>query len=98
MTARISLTPERTAEKVAKWDFVSPAIRRARVVFPEPGGPQKIMEKRRSSSMALRSSPPLSRTWDWPTYSSRVSGRIRSARGRALLNRSSEESMRSVKP
>ena len=98
MTPRISFTPESTAEKVAKLDFVSPAMMRARVVFPEPGGPQKIMEKTWSSSIALRSSPPFSRMWDWPTYSSSVSGRIRSARGRALFIRSSEESIRSMKP
>ena len=49
--------------------------------FPQPGGPQKIMD-----GISLASSKVLKRllfpsTWDWPTYSDKVLGRILSARG-----------------
>ena len=39
-----------TALKSMKLAWVRPAMMRARVVFPTPGGPQKIMEEMRSSS------------------------------------------------
>ena len=45
ITARISLIPLVTAEKSIKAAFVRLAMILARVVFPTPGGPQKIMEE-----------------------------------------------------
>ena len=50
------------------------AITRARVVFPTPGGPQKIMEEIWSPSMRRRRTFPGPSRWDWPTTSSSVSG------------------------
>ena len=45
MTSFISLIPLVTALKLINSDFVFPAIMLARVVFPTPGGPQKIIEE-----------------------------------------------------
>ena len=45
ITALISLMPLVTALKLMKLDFVFPAMIRANVVLPTPGGPQKIMEE-----------------------------------------------------
>ncbi len=42
----------------------------------------KINECRRSLSIARRNGLPSPSTWGWPMYSSRLRGRIRSARGR----------------
>ena len=44
MTSLISLIPLVTALKSTKFACVLPAIRRASVVLPTPGGPQKIMD------------------------------------------------------
>ena len=52
----------------------------ARVVLPTPGGPQKIMEAG-SSFDRMRSGLPGAEECSWPTYSSRVRGRMRSASG-----------------
>ncbi len=57
---------------------------RARVVFPLPGGPEKITEGKRSASIARRKSFPGPRICSWPTNSSRERGRIRVASGAAL--------------
>src|SRR5213593_5276927 len=54
---------------------------RARVVFPEPGGPQKIMEPTAPRSIASRSGFPAARRCCWPTNSSSARGRIRAASG-----------------
>ncbi len=81
ITARISLTPESTAEKCTKWARVSPAMMRARVVLPHPGGPHRIMEKTRSVRTACRMSPPSPTRRAWPTNSSSRRGRMRSASG-----------------
>ncbi len=81
MTALISLIPLVTAEKSMKLDLVRWAMILARVVFPTPGGPQKIMEEIRSLSMRRRRTFPGPRRWVCPTYSSSVSGRSRAARG-----------------
>jgi hypothetical protein len=51
------LIPEVTAEKGTKWDDVSDAITRARVVFPLPGGPQKMSDGTRSAAIARRRNP-----------------------------------------
>ncbi len=52
MTSRISLTPERTAENAMKRAPATEAISEARVVLPEPGGPQRIIECSWPVSMA----------------------------------------------
>ena len=60
---------------------VTVAMMRASVVFPVPGGPQKISEGTRSAAMARRRNPPGPTTFSWPATSSRVRGRMRSASG-----------------
>ena len=52
ITARISLMPASTALKATNRDFVTAAITRASVVFPVPGGPQRMIDCRVSRSMA----------------------------------------------
>src|SRR6266702_2258677 len=49
-TWRISLTPASTAEKGTKRAPATWAMRKATVVLPVPGGPQRIIECRRPSS------------------------------------------------
>ena len=83
MTSRISFTPESTAESEKKQALACVATSRPRVVFPVPGGPQKIIEWARPASIAARSGLPGPRMCSWPMNSSRVRGRMRSARGRA---------------
>ena len=68
--SRISFIPERMAEKKMKWDLVALAMTLARVVLPEPGGPQKIREESWSLSIIFRSSLPSPRRCSWPKYSS----------------------------
>src|SRR6266852_2081701 len=81
MTSLISLMPVRTALKETNSELVRRAIRRASVVFPQPGGPQKSMEPRLSFSICTRSDLPGPRSFSWPMNSSRVRGRMRSASG-----------------
>src|SRR5207253_11196524 len=57
------------------------AIMRASVVFPDPGGPQRIIDGMRSLAMALRRKRPSPNTSSRPTTSSIVFGRNRSASG-----------------
>src|SRR5206468_2134294 len=80
-TWRISLTPASTAEKGTKRAPATWAMRKASVVLPVPGGPQRIMECRRPSSSARRRTFPGPIRCCWPTTSSRPRGRIRSASG-----------------
>src|SRR6266542_621858 len=80
-TWRISLTPASTAEKGTKRAPATWAMRKATVVLPVPGGPQRIIECRRPSSSARRSTLPGPIRCCWPTTSSRLRGRIRSASG-----------------
>jgi hypothetical protein len=54
----MSFTPDVTAENGTKRAFELLAIRRAMVVFPVPGGPQRIMDPTRSSSIAFLSGVP----------------------------------------
>src|SRR5918995_3241698 len=54
---------------------------RASVVLPLPGGPYRIIELTRSSSIASGSAEPLPRMCSWPTKSSSRWGRSRSASG-----------------
>ncbi len=79
-----SATPEVTAENWTKWERERRAIMRANVVFPEPGGPQKIRETSLSSSSIFRKIFPFPTICSCPTNSSNVWGRIRSARGARL--------------
>ena len=73
-----------TALKSMKLAWVRPAMMRARVVFPTPGGPQKIMEEMRSWSINCRKIFPSPKRCSCPTNSSRVRGRIRLANGRSI--------------
>ena len=57
------------------------AMIRASVVFPEPGGPQKISDGTRPSSIARRRNPLAPTRSSCPTISSSVEGRTRSASG-----------------
>ncbi len=60
---------------------VVPAMSRASVVLPVPGGPQRITDDSRSASIRARSGRPGPSRWSWPTTSSSVAGRRRSASG-----------------
>src|SRR6266446_807964 len=80
-TWRISLTPASTAEKGTKRAPATWAMRKASVVLPVPGGPQRIMEWSCPSSSARRRTLPGPIRCCWPTTSSRVRGRMRSASG-----------------
>jgi len=87
--SRMSFTPADTADIWTKAAFVAPASSRARVVFPVPGGPQRMSEGRAPPSTARRSRRPGPVRCSWPTSSSREAGRIRSASGpRADVSRS----------
>ncbi len=69
---------------------VAEAITRASVVFPVPGGPQRMREGTWSVSIASRSSVLGPRMWRCPTTSSSVRGRILSARGTTRGSRAAE--------
>jgi hypothetical protein len=81
MSALMSLIPVLVAEKVTNRALVVRAMIRASVVFPDPGGPQKIIDGMRSASMALRRNRPGASRSSRPTISSRERGRNRSASG-----------------
>src|SRR5919204_593109 len=87
-TPRTSATLADTAESSSNSAPVTPATMRASVVFPLPGGPYRIVEPTRSSSIASRSADPSPRTWRWPTNSSSVFGRSRRASGATAGSRS----------
>ena len=54
---------------------------RASVVLPVPGGPHRMIDCSRSRSIASRSGLPGASSSSWPTNSSNVRGRMRSASG-----------------
>ena len=81
MTILMSLMPAITALKGTNRARVASAMMRASVVLPVPGGPQRTSEWSRSRSTASRSGVPGPRSASWPTSSSSVRGRIRSASG-----------------
>src|SRR5260370_42329989 len=81
MTSRRSFTPDSTGEIDLKTDAVCSATSRARVVLPLPGGPQRIIECRVPEAAIWVSSLPGPSKCSWPTASSSVRGRIRSASG-----------------
>ncbi len=81
ITSRISLMPASTALNDTNRALVVSAMMRASVVFPVPGGPQRMIDCRRSRSIASRSGRPGASSSSWPTNSSNVRGRMRSASG-----------------
>src|SRR5438128_4777321 len=82
MAARRSFTPEKTADRAVKRAPVFSDNNRPNVVLPVPGGPQRIKEgKAPPPSIKRRSTRPSPTRCSWPTNSSRVRGRIRSASG-----------------
>ena len=81
MAARMSLTPENTADKAMNSQAKAWAVSRASVVLPTPGGPQKIMECGLPDSKASRKGLPAPKRCDCPTTSSRLRGRNNSASG-----------------
>ena len=83
MTSRISLMPDITALNAMKCARVALAMTRASVVLPVPGGPHRMIDRSRSCSIAARSGRPGPSSASWPTMSSMVRGRIRSASGAA---------------
>ena len=89
MTSRTSLTPAVTALSCSNARLVLPATARASVVFPVPGGPQKMALVSRSCSTRRRSGLPDPTKWVWPTTSSRFFGRSRAASGAWARRRSS---------
>src|SRR5574341_1282588 len=56
-----------------------------RVVLPVPGGPQSTSERISPRSIILRKGFPGPTKCSWPTYSSSVRGRRRSAKGGRCL-------------
>src|SRR5271170_1784687 len=83
--SRMSLTPASTAERAMKSALNAAAINRARVVLPEPGGPQRIIECSLPDANATASGLPTASRWRFPTTASIVVGRNRSASGVAGL-------------
>ena len=75
-----------TADISMKSACISLAIIRARVVFPVPGGPHKIKLIGSWCSTIFLRIPVGPTNLAWPTTSSNVRGRMRSARGIRLLS------------
>jgi len=61
--------------------FVVSAMTCASEVLPVPAGPNRMTELNWSCSMALRSHEPGPTASSWPTTSSSVRGRMRTAKG-----------------
>ena len=81
ITCLISFIPLVTAEKSMNLAFVPPAIMRASVVLPTPGGPQKNIEPILSPSIIRRSTLPLPKSCSCPKNSSRLRGLSLAASG-----------------
>ena len=81
ITKRTSFTEADTADSVMNSFSVWLAINRAKVVFPHPGGPHKMMEVSRSASIRVLSGAPTPINSSWPTRSSSRRGRSRAASG-----------------
>ena len=81
MTSRTSLTPAETAEISTKRRLVCRLISEAIVVLPVPGGPHSSSVSGWSPSMTCRNGDPAASRCSWPTSSSSVRGRIRTASG-----------------
>ena len=84
ITSLTSLMPASTALNATNSAFVRSAISRASVVLPVPGGPHRMIDCSRSRSIISRSGRPGATSSSWPTISSSVRGRMRSARGTVL--------------
>ena len=69
-----------------KCKSVSSAKRRAMVVLPTPGGPQKISDDREPESSMTPKGASGPRTCSCPITSPRLRGRRRSARGRGAVS------------
>src|SRR5918999_5396050 len=82
-TSRTSARPALTADASSNAARAFTASSRARVVLPVPGGPYRIIEWGRPSSIAVRSAEPRPRRWSCPTNSPSDAGRIRAASGRS---------------
>src|SRR4051812_9269521 len=81
MTARTSFTPALSADSGTNRRLVACETTCAMVVLPVPGGPQRISDIGASPSTSRRSGVPGPSRCRWPTTSSRVPGRIRTASG-----------------
>src|SRR6202140_850045 len=80
--ARMSFTPAMTAESAMNCALEARAMRRASVVLPVPGGPQKISEGSCPVAMLADNGLPGPSRCCWPMNSLTVRGRMRSASGR----------------
>ncbi len=79
--ALTSARPALTADSSSNAPRAAVATIRARVVFPAPGGPYSTIECGSPASIAVRSAEPSASRCSWPTSSSSVAGRIRTASG-----------------
>ncbi len=85
--SRTRCTPSVTALKVTNSRSVCRAMTRARVVFPEPGGPQRMTLPTSPRRIASPSARPGASRCAWPTTSSMVRGLRRAASGSAGAKR-----------
>ena len=83
MTPRTSFTPAFSALRASNARPVACEMSRASVVLPVPGGPCSTTEAGAAPSTRRRSGAPGPSRWSWPTTSSRLAGRIRTASGAA---------------
>ena len=79
--SRTSFTVAVTADSCSNAFDVVRAMSWAMVVFPVPGGPQRITDDNRSAWISARSGRPAPRRCSWPTTSSSEVGRRRAASG-----------------
>ena len=64
--SRTSFTPDCTAERVYMVRFKAPANKLAKVVFPTPGGPQRMHEGKCPASIAFLKGAFGPMTFSWP--------------------------------
>src|SRR5699024_677239 len=100
ITRRTSLTPADMADNSTNLRSGAWEITWARVVLPVPGGPYSMIEEGPTpagpfASVSFRNGEPGVNKCCWPTISSRVLGRIRTAKG-AAADTLGEESGRSL--
>jgi hypothetical protein len=88
-----SWTPEATALSWWKSARTFALMRRASVVLPQPGGPQKIIEGMEPRSRYARRALPGPRRWRCPANRSIVDGRARSASGASAAARGADGSV-----
>lgn len=81
MTPRTSLTPADSADIATNRRPVAIETRLASVVLPVPGGPYSSTDAGAAPSTSRRSGAPSRSRCCWPTTSSSVRGRIRTASG-----------------